>query len=73
MEMDFSSFSLEQLNAMHEQANREMKAALLDGAAWEELRDKRMLVTQLSIQIAKKKLKKDAQNPADTSLQVEEG
>jgi hypothetical protein len=73
MEMDFSAFSLAQLNELYEQATADMNAALLDGAVWETLRDKRMLVTQLSIQIAKKKLEHGLESPADPSLKMEDG
>jgi hypothetical protein len=71
MEKDLSTLTLEELSVMHEKATQEMQAALLDGASWEALRNKRVLVTQLSIQIAKKKMEQGLVNPAGTSFKTE--
>ena len=72
MEIDLSTFSLEELNKMHERADHELQAALLNGADWMEVQDKRRLVTELSIQLHKSKHSNGAGSPADTPFRIEE-
>ena len=72
MEIDLSTLSLEELSRMYQKADREMKAALLGGADWMEVQDKRALVTELSIQIHKRSYPSGAGSPADTALRGKE-
>ena len=73
METDYSNLSLAQLKQLYERANNDLEAALLNGADWTELRDKRFVVTQLSIQIHKKRFPPASGSPADTAFRTEDG
>jgi hypothetical protein len=72
MEINLSTFSLEDLRNMYERADSELKAALLSGAGWEEVQDKRRLVTELSIHLHKRTHRNSVSSPADTPLRSEE-
>ena len=67
--MVYASFSTEQLASMFEKADQELKQALLDGAEWKQISDKRFRYTELSIELHKRKKPEDfGYSPADTAF-----
>jgi hypothetical protein len=58
---------LEALKAMYTHQSSRLAAALIEGADWEELNEQRILVTQLSIAIAKKSTGV-VDNPAENAI-----
>jgi hypothetical protein len=68
---DFASFGLEQLIDMYCNAENELKQALIDGALWEEVRDKRAVVTKLAQVIYNKRTELDNGTPADTQIRCD--
>lgn len=55
MNQELWSQDLDSLNQMFVNESNSLKEALLQGAAWEEVEDKRKLLTQLSLVIDRKK------------------
>jgi hypothetical protein len=54
MQTDFNKLSLPELKALYLKADEELRAALLDGASWEQAQEKRTIVTELAIHIHKR-------------------
>lgn len=55
MERNLSSLDLHTIKAMYEKEAEELSSALLNGATWEETREKRKSVTELSIALHQKR------------------
>ena len=70
MEIDLLSLSLNELQALQQKADRELKQALLDGAAWNEVRDKRITVTKLTQALYRKREATVNSTPADSQLRT---
>jgi hypothetical protein len=67
--MEYASLSTEQITSLFQKADQELKQALLDGADWKEISDKRFRYTELSIELHKRKTPEDfGYSPADTAL-----
>jgi hypothetical protein len=65
--MEYTSLPTEQIALLFEKADQELKQALLDGADWKEISDKRFQYTELSIALHKRKKPEDfGYSPADT-------
>jgi hypothetical protein len=64
MEMKWSEMDTEALKMMYEQESAALKAALLKGTPWEDLREQRLKVTELSIALHKKL--QSSGNPAES-------
>ena len=71
MQIDLSSFSLDELNALYKKADNELRLDLLNGASWNDMRDKRLTVTELSQAIYRKKQITPDSSPADSQLRAE--
>ncbi|MFL5740693.1 MAG: hypothetical protein ACJ75B_10780 [Flavisolibacter sp.] len=54
MQTDFNKLTLSELRALYLKADEELRAALIDGASWEQAKEKRTAVTELAIHIYKK-------------------
>lgn len=54
MKASWSALEVEALRGLFEKESNSLKAALLNGATWEELQDQRKKVTELSIALHKK-------------------
>ena len=51
MDINFRYMSMEDLANMYLKADKELKEALLNGANWEDIREKRRIHTELSIAV----------------------
>lgn len=54
MESNWNELDLDSLKLMHEKESSNLRTALLNGATWEEVKDQRKRVTELSIALHKK-------------------
>lgn len=54
METRWNELDLDTLKTMYEQESSNLKAALLQGTSWNDLKDQRLKVTELSIALHKK-------------------
>jgi len=54
MQTEFNKLSLSELRALYLKANAELRAALIDGASWEQAKEKRSAVSELAIHIYNK-------------------
>jgi hypothetical protein len=70
MDKNLSSLDLNTLKGMYETESRELKTALLSGMGWDDLREKRMRVTELAIAIHKKRTM-PGNNPAEASTRTD--
>ena len=69
MGIDNTQDDLDSLQKLYDKESAELRSALLKGASWNDLKEKRVLVTNLFIAIHKKKYPHGGhQTPADTSL-----
>ena len=67
MDINFNYLNTEQLTELYLKADKELENALINGADWEEIKDKRRIVTELAIELHKKRRPEDFGNtPADT-------
>ena len=71
MNFDFYHHDLDSLKALYKRENEELKSKLLNGALWEEVKDQRLRVTELSIALANKLQSTD--NPAEFPFRNIEG
>jgi hypothetical protein len=53
---------------MHKKEKRALMDALLEGATWEDVEDKKHAIIQLAIEIQKRKHLPGSGSPADTSF-----
>ncbi|HEV7621139.1 MAG TPA: hypothetical protein VGO09_05380 [Flavisolibacter sp.] len=67
MEIDFSKLSLDQVTSLYQNAENQLKDALLNGSLWEEVKDKRMVVTKLAQQVWKKRQASGKSTPAESN------
>lgn len=65
MNLDLSHHDPDSLKALYERENEELKARLLNGALWNEVKEQRFRVTELSIALHKKIQKIQGTNPAE--------
>jgi hypothetical protein len=65
MTQNLGGLDINILKQMYEKEAMVLKSALLNGASWEEVRDQRRKVTELSI--ALHKLRFNSNNPAESS------
>ena len=61
------------LRTLYEKENEELKTRLLNGALWEEVKDQRLRITELSIALHKKLKTIKGSNPAEFSPSDIEG
>jgi|GraSoiStandDraft_5_1057265.scaffolds.fasta_scaffold1295170_2 hypothetical protein len=66
--MDFINFKLEDLIAVYKKAENELQQALISGESWDEVKDKRSIVTKLAQEIWKKKQLSSNSTPADSQI-----
>lgn len=52
--MKWSEFDVEELRSTYEKEAAKLKASLLNGSSWEELKEQRIRVTELAIALHKK-------------------
>ena len=72
MNQDFLALSLEQLQELYEKAEIQLKQSLLNGTSWNEVKDKRLIVTKLAKEIWKKRVVEfSSSTPADTPLRAD--
>ena len=64
MDNSLSNYDINTLKLMYEKESAALKAALISGTSWEELRDKRQVVTDLAIAIHQKRFRIN-NNPAE--------
>ena len=64
MNLDLSNLELETLKAMYKRENADLTTMLLDGAPWDETKEQRKKVTQISIALHQK-FEFLGQNPTD--------
>ena len=65
MKIDYSALPLEQLERMYQDADAKLRQALLNGASWEEAKAQRDVVTEIAVQLHKRKYPLTG-TPADT-------
>ena len=66
MDFDFSHYDLDSLKILYARENEELKARLLKGALWEEVKDQQFRVTELSIALhGKLQASRSGSNPAE--------
>jgi len=70
---DFYHHDLDSLKALYKRENEELKSKLLNGALWEEVKDQRLRVTELSIALANKLQSDLTNNPAEFPFRNIEG
>ena len=70
MQMKWSELDIPTLKGIYEKEAADLKAALISGSSWEELREQRQKVTDLAIALHKKRF--FGANPAESSLRKEE-
>ena len=73
MNFDLSHHDLDSLRTLYERENQELRTKLLNGALWEEVKDQRLRITELSIALDKKLQSKSGANPAEFSSSDIEG
>lgn len=73
MDFDFSHHDLDSLKILYAKENEELKAMLLNGALWEEVKDQRLRVTKLSIALHSKLQAGNSGHPAEFSSADIEG
>jgi hypothetical protein len=54
MEMNWSEMDLDALREMYDRESAKLKASLLGGSSWDEMKDQRKTVTELAIALHKK-------------------
>jgi hypothetical protein len=54
MEMNWSEMDVDALRDFYEKESAQLKASLLNGCSWEEMKDQRQKVTELAIALHKK-------------------
>jgi len=54
MDMNWSDLDADDLKAAYEKESAKLKASLLNGSSWEEMKDQRKKVTELAIALHKK-------------------
>jgi hypothetical protein len=54
MEMNWSELDIDSLREVYETEASKLKTSLLNGSSWEEMKDKRKIVTELAIELNKK-------------------
>jgi hypothetical protein len=64
MEMEWNEFDVDSLKAMYDQEAAALKSALLKGTSWNDLKEQRQIVTELSIALHKKI--HSSSNPAES-------
>lgn len=67
MERNLCSFDLSSLKELYNKEAEILQVALLDGASWEDMKDQRLMVTELAIALHKK-IHETTGNPAENSL-----
>ena len=70
MEINLKGLGVEELRNLFSKTERELQTALLNGASWEEVKSKRNLVTEIAIELHKKKFPSSG-SPADTAFRTE--
>ena len=73
MNFDFSRYELEGLKALYKKESDELKTRLLNGALWEDVKDQRLTVKELSMALYQKIQSIQGANPAEFSLSDIEG
>ncbi|RYZ21195.1 MAG: hypothetical protein EOO16_13975 [Chitinophagaceae bacterium] len=73
MNNELHHIDLESLVRMHQTASFRLQAALLNGAAWQDVQEQRDLVTELSIAIQKQRLNRSSGHPAAHAKRLEGG
>jgi hypothetical protein len=71
MNPDFSNLELDTLKAMYKRENADLAAMLIDGTPWNEMKEQRNKVTQISIALHQK-FELLGQNPTDLFFDAEE-
>ena len=72
MYQNLSELNLESLKALYDEENEKLQARLLSGAVWEEVKEERDNITELSIALHRKFTALHALNPAEfPSLEME--
>jgi hypothetical protein len=64
--MDLLTLSLEELIICYKKAEADLQNALIKGTSWEEVRDKRIVVTKLAQEVWRKREASIQSTPADT-------
>lgn len=54
MEIKWSELDVDELRNVYEKESSKLKASLINGTSWEELKDQRQKVTELAIALHKK-------------------
>ena len=67
MKYNLREMEVEELKKLYSVAEQALQKALLNGASWEEVKAKRDLVTDISIQLHKRKLS-GGSSPAESNL-----
>jgi hypothetical protein len=65
MRHNFSELNLESLKALYDKENERLQTRLLSGALWEEVKEERHTITELSIALHRKLTELHALNPAE--------
>lgn len=65
MEMNWNEMDVDQLRDVYETESSRLKASLISGTSWEELKDQRKKVTELAIALHKKI--NSTSNPAESA------
>jgi hypothetical protein len=73
MNQDLSTYDLDSLKALYEKENEVLHARLLNGELWEEVKEQRQKVIELSIAYHKKLRSTKGANPAEFSSSDMEG
>jgi hypothetical protein len=65
MNYNLSDYDIDSLKALYEKENEVLQTRLLSGEAWEEVKDQRQKVTEISIALHKKFTALHSLNPAE--------
>jgi hypothetical protein len=66
--MDLLTLSLEELIICYKKAEADLQNALLKGTSWEEVTDKKIVITKLAQEVWRKREANFQSTPADTTF-----
>ena len=69
--MDLLNLNLDDLIDCYKKAEADLQHALINGTSWEEVRDKRIIVTKLAQDLWRKKEASNNATPADSQLRAD--
>jgi hypothetical protein len=73
MNFNLSDYDVDSLRTLYERENENLKTQLLNGAQWEDVKELRFRITELSIALSRKIKSIQGANPAESTSSDIEG